>query len=159
MAGELRAYTTALKSAIQADHTATGGTYDMSGADAVAIGRYMHPLAGAPFCWIAGPAVSTDADGPPIGQYLHVATFDLMGFASSDGGVELRVLAGIDLMSDVHKAIEDSGRGLGLVGQVAGFRDVVVQGVGFDGDEADLAPGYGVFFSQVQITYHTTRGV
>lgn len=157
---EARAILEAIRDAIKADHTAGGGTYDLSGVDRVRIGRYTAPVADAPFVWVAPPAISSTPEGARLGHYFKTATCDVMGFvATTDGEVESRALAAIDLQSDAHSAIEESGRGNGaLFSAVSRFRDVVVQGVSFDGDENGLAPGFGVFFSTVVVTYELARG-
>ncbi len=157
---EARAIVEAIKAAIRADHTIGGGVYDLSGVDRVRIGRYTAPVADAPFVWVASPALSSTAEGARLGHYFKTAVLDVVGYvATADGEVETRVLDAIDLQSDVHAAIEESGRGNGgLFSAVSRFRDVICQGVTFDGDENQLSPGFGVFFSTVTVTYELARG-
>ena len=160
-ASEAKAALLAIEADVGVDHTAKGGVYDLSGVDAVRIGRFLAPVAGAPFVWIAPPGVATvNQDGPPLGHYAYDITFDLGGFVSAaDSTVRSRALAALDLMNDVTAAIQCSGRDAGTLATVPGFRDVTVEGFAMDGDEHNLAPGYGFFFAIARVRVHRRRGI
>ena len=160
--------------AVRADHTASVpfGSNDLSGPDLVFRGRYMAPINGnaKPFVAISAPVVPvSDTNGTPINCYNKQAVYDVIGFApyvrpTGEGGNEIqaRTQAAIRLMHDVTYAIEESGRGpIGplTLNNNACFRDVSVESRLLDGDEWNLPPGYGVFFSTVTISYTIRRGV
>ena len=153
-----------LEAKIRIDHTALvpAGNYDLSGADQVKIGRFYPPPTGVlPFVWLSVSDVSGSPPGVALGRYGRALVIDLAGYvgASSDDVAE-RILNAGDLMSDVWAAIENDIRTKGgTLYEIADLVDGSAQGAPFNGDENDLAPGLGVFFSTFVIPYQVDRGL
>ena len=156
MASEMRTITGHLKSALAASHT----VYDLSATDAVKVGRFTAPPGAVPFACVSPPSFDSDAADAPMGQYARRYTFDVMAWVAAGDDPETKALAATDLADDLATALEEDARttGGGLFAMTS-FRDLVVRGTGFDGDEADLAPGYAFVFLVVTVDARLSRGV
>jgi len=147
----------ALVTAIAADHSAGTGTYDLSGAGLVDEGVSMDPPVDA----IAVVRLMFP-DFPPVVDHVDLDTYhrsmslQVMLWAKSANTAAARRAAILELYHDVTAAIETAVRGATLNGTCT---DVTCTGPTVDGDEQDLAPGYGTAVFDATVFYPASRGI
>lgn len=152
MASTMRQIASAIKSAL-ADVDGTGSyTYDLSAAGHVHIGEVLDaPI--LPFVTVS--AVGWDSDTETqLTRYRRRVLFSLYGaVGTSTDTPEARILAAMDLLEDVSRALEADPTLGGLV------HTLIVRSAGtFDGLD-EQAGQVGAFFGEVDVTYSRTTGV
>jgi len=146
----------ALATAINADHSVSG-THDLSATDAVRRGRFMQPGV-VPSVWIAAPVITTEPDSQ-IGDFKRLAVFDVVGYvAGTSRAPSSRADQALELAHDVMTAVENASRTAGGSLRSTAY-NISCELTGFDGDEGDLAPGYGVCIGTIEIEYTKDRGI
>jgi hypothetical protein len=152
----------AIKSAIAANHTAGGGTYDLSATDQVKIGRFLAPPGSVAFVNIASPTIVGAPDARTLRDHAYVATFDVRGWVPvASDTPEARSTAALNLMSDIAKAVKDAryntGGSLKAINAVRGIQAISL--VELDGEEFDIPSGWASCFASVVLDVHLDRGL
>ena len=146
--------------AIAVDHTATGGAYDLS-TGAVVEGVYKFPP-GAQVAMVAVsfPSINPDAAIRNLATYGRTMRVEVSMWASSADDPTVRRTAIMALANDVSTAFENALHDVSTPGALVGenIDEVVCDLVTLDGDEQDLATGYGYGLMVVTITYRQARG-
>lgn len=162
MAAVLVSIRDAVKSAIAANHTSGGGTYDLSGTDQVKIGRYLSPPGSAAFVAIATPVPKGAPDERTLRDHAYVVAIDLQGWAPVSADTpEARSTAALNLMSDILSAVKasryDTGGALKAINAVRGIREMSI--VEVDGEEFEIPSGWASVFGTVVLDVHLNRGL
>jgi len=161
MASALEGIIDAMITAVQVDHSAGSGTFDLSATDQVQRGTFTrNPLgAGKAFVCIQWPEKIPSSQGPdlvPMGLFARSPEIPIRGWAPySPDTSSARGAAIADLLDDVSTALEDSHR-TGSLNTLAQFLDV--GDVEFSGVDVAQASGFARFDAIASIVYRTTRG-
>ena len=158
LASKATAFIGHVKTAVNVDHSAASGTYDLSLADSVKIGHFKrNPLNAKPFVMISVGSVTTEFENVPMGTYQRTLSLDVIGFAPGRTPA-LRTSAALDIANDIATSIENDAYGSSGNLAIAGCLWCVIEQSAVDGDEFNIAPNYGIGFCTVELKYRTTRG-
>ncbi len=152
----------AIRSAIAANHTSGGGTYDLSATDQVKIGRFLSPPGSLAFVALATPTIQGIPDARTLRDHAYVATFDLRGWVPVTADTpEARSTAALNLISDICSAVKaaryDTGGSLKAINSVRGIQAMNLTEI--DGEEFDLPAGWASIFGTIVLDVHLNRGL
>lgn len=124
----------------------------------VLIGRTAPPYV-APFVSLAVGSLQTQQGLPSLHHWTYTLTIECVGYvAASTDSPEDRVLGALDLLDDITTALQAS-YALTTSLMHSDVHTLRVEMSAVDGDEEQIAPGYGVCYGTIEIVYSLTAGV
>jgi len=140
---------------------AAGYTYDLSGSEGVREGRAPTECGIAPCAWVAIGTLDLDtADLLTVDEVSLVLEIEAR-VTSATGTPGSKTRAAVRMFSDIKQVLTTAFIPGGTLAELPYLKGIRFRGGAFDGDEFDIAPGFGVAFCQIVITYPSsfTSGV
>ena len=139
--------------ALQTMTVAHGYTYDLSGSEGVREGRAPAECGIAPCAWVAIGTLDLDTDGLLTVDEVTLVLEIEARVTTATGTPGSKGRAAIRMFSDIKQVITTAFIPGGTLAELPYVRGIKFRGGAFDGDEYDIAPGFGVAFCQIVITY------
>ena len=152
MASRSRQVLDAVRDALVTINGAGSYTHNLSGTDAVKIGRSRPEDTVLPAAWVAVATLRSE-HGTGSGRYRRLLTVDIEARVSATSQTtEERACTALDLLDDIVTALEANRTMGGLI------YDLILEGVDIDGDEIGMS-NVGIVYAQVVLWWEVASGV